>query len=260
MKRNSYICGMKVSVEVGQNKYTTWYEQLVEGAKNRSLPEDTYTEKHHIVPRCMGGSNKKENIVELTAREHYIAHLLLWKMSMPEKWNNKMMMALHVMINGSGKGKQKVARSEYLVNSRIFEKNRKKWRDYMSESRKGEGNHFYGKKHTEETKERIKKRNAETKEIRSAKLSGEGNGMHGKKHTKETLDIMSKKSKEYWASDENKSKVGKRTKKQWEDPEWRKKQTQSRKSVWDNRTQEERSAIGRKAAETRKKNAGKLPI
>lgn len=40
-----------------------------------------YTEKHHIIPRCLGGSNEQINIAVLTAREHYIAHLLLTKMT-----------------------------------------------------------------------------------------------------------------------------------------------------------------------------------
>ena len=40
-----------------------------------------YWEKHHIIPRCIGGSDKKENLVWLTAREHYIAHWLLTKIS-----------------------------------------------------------------------------------------------------------------------------------------------------------------------------------
>ena len=39
-----------------------------------------YYEKHHIVPRSMGGSNKKSNLVDLTAREHYVCHRLLTKM------------------------------------------------------------------------------------------------------------------------------------------------------------------------------------
>lgn len=35
---------------------------------------------HHIIPRCIGGTDSHENLVKLTAREHYIAHLLLTKM------------------------------------------------------------------------------------------------------------------------------------------------------------------------------------
>lgn len=36
-----------------------------------------YHEEHHIIPRCLGGSNEKENLVDLYAHEHFIAHKLL---------------------------------------------------------------------------------------------------------------------------------------------------------------------------------------
>ena len=35
--------------------------------------------KHHIVPRHMGGTDDKSNIIELTVQEHAIAHKKLWK-------------------------------------------------------------------------------------------------------------------------------------------------------------------------------------
>jgi hypothetical protein len=38
-----------------------------------------YFEQHHIILKSMGGSNKKENLVLLTAKEHYVVHHLLWK-------------------------------------------------------------------------------------------------------------------------------------------------------------------------------------
>jgi hypothetical protein len=57
--------------------YATIYLALMERAARRKL--EGYKEKHHIVPRCMGGTNDVNNIVELTAREHYLAHLLLVK-------------------------------------------------------------------------------------------------------------------------------------------------------------------------------------
>lgn len=62
--------------------YEKIYYQLVERAKPRGLDKselDGYFEKHHIVPVCLGGDNSKENLVLLTIREHYIAHILLWK-------------------------------------------------------------------------------------------------------------------------------------------------------------------------------------
>lgn len=57
--------------------YKRQYDLLMEKAKQRGTVEG-YKERHHIIPRCMGGSNKKENLVELTAREHYVAHRLLY--------------------------------------------------------------------------------------------------------------------------------------------------------------------------------------
>ena len=46
-------------------------------AKNRIV--GGYTEKHHILPKCLGGTESQDNLVELTAREHYLAHWLLAK-------------------------------------------------------------------------------------------------------------------------------------------------------------------------------------
>lgn len=61
------------------NKYTKWYYQIIDRAVSRK--EITgYTEKHHIIPRSLGGSNRKDNLVKLTAKEHFICHLLLIRM------------------------------------------------------------------------------------------------------------------------------------------------------------------------------------
>jgi hypothetical protein len=38
-----------------------------------------YFERHHILPKSMGGDNSKHNLVLLTAREHFLSHWLLWK-------------------------------------------------------------------------------------------------------------------------------------------------------------------------------------
>lgn len=45
-------------------------------AKDRKTVEG-YKEIHHIIPRCMNGTDDPSNLVELTAKEHFIAHLLL---------------------------------------------------------------------------------------------------------------------------------------------------------------------------------------
>jgi len=57
--------------------YTQIYNQLIERAKQRKSV-DGYKEIHHIIPRSEGGTDESDNLVELTGREHFIAHKLLW--------------------------------------------------------------------------------------------------------------------------------------------------------------------------------------
>jgi hypothetical protein len=58
--------------------YENIYNTIIERSKNRTLSE--YTEEHHIVPRCLGGTDDSSNLVDLTAEEHYVCHQLLVKM------------------------------------------------------------------------------------------------------------------------------------------------------------------------------------
>lgn len=55
--------------------YKKIHDDIIERAKTRVL--DGYKERHHIIPRCMGGNNDASNLVNLTAREHFIVHKLL---------------------------------------------------------------------------------------------------------------------------------------------------------------------------------------
>lgn len=61
------------------NKYTKFYLQLVERGLRRKTA--SYVESHHIWPKCLGGPSKTEHLVNLTFREHFIAHHLLTKMT-----------------------------------------------------------------------------------------------------------------------------------------------------------------------------------
>ena len=63
-----------------ENKYTRWYFAIVDNARRR-LSHSGYIEKHHIIPESMGGTDALENLVSLAAREHFICHLLLAKMT-----------------------------------------------------------------------------------------------------------------------------------------------------------------------------------
>lgn len=77
------------------NKYTNWYYSIINSVKSkqRNYNSDVY-EKHHIIPRSLGGIDNEENIIILTFREHFLCHLLLTKMT-SGKNKTKMCFALH---------------------------------------------------------------------------------------------------------------------------------------------------------------------
>ena len=59
--------------------YTNLYDKLIEKAKIREINNKLvgYKEIHHIIPKCLGGTDDKDNLVELTAREHFIAPFII---------------------------------------------------------------------------------------------------------------------------------------------------------------------------------------
>jgi len=83
--------------------YKKIYEQLIVRGFNRKIEKDIYYEKHHIIPKCLGGDDTDKNLVYLTAEEHFVAHQLLVKMH-PD--NKKLMSALSKMCSSSSKNKR----------------------------------------------------------------------------------------------------------------------------------------------------------
>ena len=76
-----------------QNKYTRCYYNIVNRAKARIM--EGYSERHHIIPKSLGGNNDVNNLVKLTAREHFICHWLLTKMLPEGKDRWRMMYAFY---------------------------------------------------------------------------------------------------------------------------------------------------------------------
>jgi hypothetical protein len=131
------------------NKYTKWYYQLIDNARTRIIPKDVYQERHHIVPRSLGGKNCKNNIVNLLPREHFIAHLLLTKMfSGQEKF--KMWKAYNMMLT-----ENTVDQTRYVPNSRFYELARKLVGAASSNCNKGRVPWNKGITHSDETKQKI---------------------------------------------------------------------------------------------------------
>lgn len=128
--------------------YQKIYEDLISDAKINPK-SDSYKELHHIIPICLGGSNDKDNLVYLTARQHYLAHWLLYKLY---KTPN-LIYAWHSMSR-VGVGQEKRS-----INSHLFCYCRKELKLVLSKKYSGEGNNFYGKTHSDETKLKISKAN-----------------------------------------------------------------------------------------------------
>lgn len=102
------------------NKYTTWYYSIINSAKARGFTNKAqaklalgYIENHHIIPKSIGGSDSKDNLVYLTGREHFICHWLLVKMT--SRLNYKKM--VFALVSMSRKAKH-----QHRYNTRITSK------------------------------------------------------------------------------------------------------------------------------------------
>jgi hypothetical protein len=94
--------------------YQKIYDQIIERARNRKIQD--YTEKHHVVPRSLGGSDEPSNIVKLTPREHLICHQLLVQIHKGTRAYYSMLQAL-IMMGSPGSMTKGVIKS-----SRQYEK------------------------------------------------------------------------------------------------------------------------------------------
>ena len=167
-----------------------------------------YVEKHHIIPRSMGGSNAAENICTLSAKEHFICHLLLTRMT-EGKWKAKCVYALSMMMRFSKHHERYTTMNSKTVSylreemakctaathkGKVVSEEQKqkqsramKGRQLSNETKEKIGLAQLGKKRSEETVAKIKaantgkKRSLEHLEWRknnpSAQLSGAKNGM-----------------------------------------------------------------------------------
>ena len=153
--------------------YQKIYDSIVQKAKSenriklkRTDENFIYYENHHIIPRCLGGSDDKSNLVLLTAREHFIAHKLLVEIY-PKDY--KLVYSLHNMIF---KKNSKNLQRNYKISSREFERIRIKFsivhssriiteelRNKLRLAQKGVKNHNYGKPRSDETRKKISEAN-----------------------------------------------------------------------------------------------------
>ena len=184
-----------------ENKYTKWYFNIIRNAN----PTTSYVEKHHIIPRCIGGSNHRENIVSLTAREHFVCHLLLTKMT-TGKVKQAMCWAVGKFAQVNKNQQRNFTSWEYqkirenISFARTGKKHSDESRKKMSEKAKGRTPWNKGKTGVQTHSAESNKKRSETLKGRirtedfcqkvSNGKKGHKAGMTGKKHSEETLQKM----------------------------------------------------------------------
>lgn len=144
------------------------YNQFIDNILNnrgRFACGEEYHERHHVVPKCMGGTDDKDNLIDLFAHEHFIAHKLL---AQENSENSKLVYAWWMMAHvQSGNQQREVSPEEY-------EEARKAFAEIhgciVSESLKGH-------KVSDEARAKISKNHAN--------VNAENNPMYGKHHTNE---------------------------------------------------------------------------
>lgn len=143
--------------------YKKIYNSIISRAKNRDKPS-CYCEVHHITPRSMGGTDSRENLVVLTAREHFISHWLLKKIHR----NKQMTYAFHCMTKSVGNGRVRYVSHSYKYAKQAMSK-------WMTENNSGENNPMFG-------------------------LTGTKNPHFGMKRSKEAVRNISNAAKERYKS------------------------------------------------------------
>jgi hypothetical protein len=109
--------------------YQRIHDAIIDRARNRTLIG--YREKHHVIPRCMNGNNDISNLVELTAREHFIIHRLLCKIYPTEY---KLVYAYWMMARNISNSKYT---RDYRVSAREYEYARYLFSEVSSKRQKG---------------------------------------------------------------------------------------------------------------------------
>ena len=183
------------------NKYLKFIHYCQATNKNQ------YTEKHHIIPRSMGGSDHSDNLILLTGREHFIAHVLLWKSYRNKQtnfalWSMKMKKERNFSLSSKTYEQLKIEHS-------LFQSERMKQNNPMNNllTRKKISNHKTGQPLKEETKQKMSitrkgvPKTEETKQKMSAALKGKPKSeQHKKSMSINHYDVSGKNNPMYGRS------------------------------------------------------------
>lgn len=127
---------MNNNLWINSLNYSKIYNSIIENRKK--FPLEGYTESHHILPKSLGGGNEKENLVRLSAREHFICHYLLTKMFEPKTKEYFSMIKAFLFMGA------KSYNQDRYFNSRLYENYREFFSEVQSFCQSGEKNSQFG--------------------------------------------------------------------------------------------------------------------
>lgn len=180
----------------------TTYKEFIQNildTRGRFACDDDYHERHHITPKCMGGTDDEDNLIDLFAREHFLAHKLLAE----ENPNNKALIYAWHMMSATRNSDQRVISPEEYEEAKIA----------FVKSISGENNPFYGKNLSDTHKQKISKANkGKTFAIEHCKKISEShiginNPNYGKSPSEETRIKISNANKGKIVSEETRKKL-----------------------------------------------------
>jgi len=179
--------------------HLTRYKNFLNSRPLRDLKKESGFNIHHIIPTSLGGGNLPDNLIKLTIREHYIAHMILWK-----GCGGKMSYAFKRMINSASIRFGLTSRQVYHLRKSLFvsKETREKisktmtGRKYSLELREKLSLSHIGKKLSEETKEKQRTYHRNNPNVFSESTRDKiSKGLTGRKLTDESRQKMSNAQK-----------------------------------------------------------------
>lgn len=162
------------------------YMSLVVGAMSDDTP-DGYSEKHHVCPRSLGGSNSAKNLVRLKASDHYLAHLHLMNSAKTEEARGKMTLSFWLMHSRCKATSGRLGDEEWVrLSSESYAESREAFREIQMEKYKGKQINW---RYTKEQQEEVARKISETKKSRNFKHSDETKALISEKNYARFKDV-----------------------------------------------------------------------
>ena len=183
---------MEIILPLENERYDDYIKRIL-NSRDNIKNEDEYQEKHHIIPKSLGGTDDKDNLIYLYAEEHYYAHKLL-KQENPDNGPLRIAWAMMSFSTSNGKmnRKYRISAEEYAEAKKAISQEASKRFTGCKQSAehiekriskiRGRGNGMYG-------------RCGSLSPTYGRDQSGEKGTFYGKHHTQEAKDKISQKNK-----------------------------------------------------------------